>query len=100
MALSFGAFCTDSCAVPITCFRFSNFEASCWPVERNFEARGASYRYPGARADAVAEAKEHIASRNLYGQISAETYDGENLPFGDNIVNLVIVENAAQVTAA
>jgi len=51
-------------------------------------------------ADAVEEAKEQIASRDVYGQVSAETHDGKNLPLGDNIVNLVIVEDAAQVSAA
>lgn len=51
-------------------------------------------------ADAVAQAKERIASRGIYGQVSAETYDGKNLPFGDNIVNLVIVDDAAQVSAS
>jgi len=51
-------------------------------------------------ADAVEAAKGHIASKDVYGQVSAETYDGKNLPFGDNIVNLVVVEDAAQVTAA
>jgi len=50
-------------------------------------------------ANAVEKAKEHIAARGVYGQISAETYDGKNLPFGDNIVNLFIVEDAAQVSA-
>jgi len=48
----------------------------------------------------VEKAKEQIAAKNVYGQVSAEKYDGKNLPFGDNIVNLVIVEDAAQVSAA
>jgi len=51
-------------------------------------------------ADAVAKAKEQIASKEIYGQVSAETYDGKNLPFGDNIVNLVIIDDAAQLNAA
>jgi outer membrane protein assembly factor BamB len=46
----------------------------------------------------VAEARSHIASRDLYGQVSAETYDGRNLPFGDNIVNLVIVNGECAVS--
>jgi len=49
---------------------------------------------------AVEKAKQHIASKSIYGQVSAERCDGKNLPFGDNIVNLVIVEDAAQVSAA
>jgi outer membrane protein assembly factor BamB len=54
----------------------------------------------GLHTDArrVAEARSHIASRDLYGQVSAETYDGRNLPFGDNIVNLVIVNGECAVS--
>ena len=51
-------------------------------------------------AAAVEKAKAHIASRNIYGQVSAETYDGKNLPFGDNIVNLIIVDDAADLSCA
>ncbi len=43
----------------------------------------------------VQKARQHIDSLQLYGRVSAETYDGENLPYGDNIVNLVIVSETA-----
>jgi len=46
-------------------------------------------------AAAVAQAKRHIASKGIYGAVSAEVYDGENLPFGDNIANLVFVSRVA-----
>ncbi len=49
-------------------------------------------------ADAVARARRHIDALGLYGQVSAEVYDGRNLPHGDNIVNLVVVEDAARVS--
>ena len=41
----------------------------------------------------VEKAKTYIDSRGLYGKVSAETYDGENLPYGDNIVNFVVVSS-------
>ena len=47
----------------------------------------------------VAKAKAYIDSRGRYGAVCAETYDGKNLPFGDNVVNLVVVEDAAKLTA-
>lgn len=50
-------------------------------------------------ARAVEQAKDRIAKRKLYGQVSAETFDGKNLPFGDQIVNLVIAEDPAEVSA-
>ncbi|NQT36277.1 MAG: PQQ-binding-like beta-propeller repeat protein, partial [Planctomycetes bacterium] len=47
----------------------------------------------------VAKAKVHIDSLGLYGKVSAERYDGKNLPHGDNIVNLIVLEDAAKLTA-
>jgi len=47
----------------------------------------------------VAKAREHIDSLGLYGKVTAERYDGVNLPYGDNIVNLIVIESAAKVTA-
>ena len=47
----------------------------------------------------VAKAKAHIDSLGLYGKVSAERYDGKNLPHGDNIVNLIVIENAGRLTA-
>ncbi|MDP6044270.1 MAG: class I SAM-dependent methyltransferase, partial [Phycisphaerae bacterium] len=51
-------------------------------------------------AAVVAKAQEHIDSLGLYGKVTAERYDGKNLPYGDNIVNLVVIDSAANVTAA
>ncbi len=41
----------------------------------------------------VEKAKAHIDSCGLYGKVSVETYDGKNLPYGDNIVNLIVVSD-------
>ncbi|NQU20799.1 MAG: PQQ-binding-like beta-propeller repeat protein [Candidatus Nealsonbacteria bacterium] len=47
----------------------------------------------------VAKAKAHIDSLGLYGKVSAERYDGKNLPHGDNIVNLIVIDRAADLAA-
>ncbi|MDP6544492.1 MAG: PQQ-binding-like beta-propeller repeat protein [Phycisphaerae bacterium] len=47
----------------------------------------------------VARAQKHIDSLGLYGKVSAERYDGKNLPHGDNIVNLLLIEAPAKLTA-
>jgi len=48
----------------------------------------------------VKKAKAHIDSLGLYGKVWAERYDGKNLPHGDNIVNLIVIEDASDLTAA
>jgi len=47
----------------------------------------------------VERARARVDSLGLYGRVSAETYDGVNLPYGDNIINLVVVDDAAGVKA-
>ncbi len=42
-------------------------------------------------AEDVKKAQRYIDSQGFYGKVSAEKYDGRNLPYGDNIVNLVVV---------
>jgi len=49
-------------------------------------------------ASKIAEAKKHIAKIGSYGKCSAEKYDGKNLPFGDNTINLVIAEKSADIS--
>jgi len=44
--------------------------------------------------DQVAKARARIDALGLYGKVSAETYDGENLPYGDSVVNLLVLPNA------
>ena len=47
----------------------------------------------------IAKAKKHIDSLDLYGKVTAERFDGKNLPHGDNIVNLIVIADAAKLTA-
>ena len=42
----------------------------------------------------VAKAREHIRSQGLYGPVTAEPWAGRALPYIDNLVNLVVSENA------
>ena len=48
----------------------------------------------------VDKAKAHIDSLGLYGRAWAETFDGKNLPHGDNIVNLIVIEDPSALPAA
>jgi len=41
----------------------------------------------------VREAREYIRSKKLYGQISVDHFDGEALPYTDNLINLVVVRS-------
>lgn len=59
----------------------------------------------GLDADAgnVARAREHIQSLGRYGPVSVGLWDSRRLPYADNLVNLLVVEDAAapqQVDAA
>jgi len=47
----------------------------------------------------VEKAKSHIDSLGLRGKVWAERYDGKNLPHGDNVVNLLVIEDASALTA-
>ena len=42
---------------------------------------------------AIAEARKHIASQGLYGQVSVAQWAGKALPYVDNLVNLVVAED-------
>ncbi len=51
-----------------------------------------------ADPDTVAAAREHIQKRGLYGDVSVETLDSQDLPYADNLVNLLVVENPGGVS--
>ena len=44
-------------------------------------------------ASRIAMARRHIRSLGLYGRVSVEQWDGKALPYVDNLVNLLVVEN-------
>ncbi|MHC4500938.1 MAG: outer membrane protein assembly factor BamB family protein, partial [Planctomycetota bacterium] len=59
-----------------------------------------SYLVHGIDTDSVdiAKARIYIRSRNLYGPVSVARYNGKNLPYGDNIVNLIVADKLGNVS--
>jgi outer membrane protein assembly factor BamB len=57
------------------------------------------YRVHGLGSDeaSVATAREHVQTLGLYGDVSIETWADEHLPYADNIVNLLVVENEENI---
>ncbi len=51
------------------------------------------YLVQGLEADAqkVEAARAHIQSRGLYGRVSVRRWEGPRLPYGDNLVNLLVI---------
>jgi outer membrane protein assembly factor BamB len=47
--------------------------------------------------DAVARARKHIQRLGLYGPVSVETLDGRDLPYADNLVNLLVAEDLGRI---
>ena len=43
-------------------------------------------------SEQVARARERIAATGRYGPVSADRWDGEYLPYADNLVNVVVLE--------
>ena len=41
--------------------------------------------------------RKHIRSKDIYGKVSVDSYDGKHLPYTDNLVNLVISNNSSDV---
>lgn len=58
-----------------------------------------SYLVHGLDTDSenVVKAKAYLHSKNLYGSVSVARYDGKNLPYADNIVNLIVAETLGDV---
>jgi len=46
----------------------------------------------------VAAARDYVRSRNLYGPVSIERFEAATLPYTDNLVNLVVVQDAGRVS--
>lgn len=45
----------------------------------------------------VAEAREYIRSTGLYGRVSVAHFDGKNLPYADNVINLLVADGLGDV---
>jgi len=46
----------------------------------------------------IEAARKHIQSRGLYGKVSVRHWDSQSMPYGDNLVNLVVASGEYQVT--
>ena len=46
----------------------------------------------------VRAAREYVHEQGIYGPVSVEHFDGKSLPYTDNLVNLVVAENLADVS--
>ena len=60
---------------------------------------GDSYLVHGLDTDAqaVRAAREHIKKLEIYGRVSVDIFDGERLPYVDNLVNLIVAEDTFDV---
>ncbi len=61
--------------------------------------RGESFLVHGLDTDAaqVQQARQHILSQGLAGRVSVARFDGESLPYIDNLVNLIVAERLGAV---
>jgi SAM-dependent methyltransferase len=59
-----------------------------------------SYTVHGLEADParVAEARNYIQAKGIYGPVSVERYSRPALPYTDNLINLIVVQDAGNVT--
>lgn len=72
--------------------RDGKLTAALWASER--------YVVHGLDTDATAvdRARRHIQSLGLYGPVSVDTFDGQHLPYADNLVNLLVAEDIGKVS--
>ena len=58
-----------------------------------------SFLVHGLDADAanVAEARQHLHELGLYGKVSIDQFDGQRLPYIDNLVNLLVADELGDV---
>ena len=61
---------------------------------------GEGYIVQGLDTDAenIEKAKKTIMSKGLYGKVTAREFDGKDLPFIDNLVNLVVATGKSNVS--
>ncbi len=60
---------------------------------------GEGYTVHGLEADPAkaAKARSYIQSRDIYGPVSVEQFSGSVLPYADNLINLIVVQDAGKV---
>ena len=60
---------------------------------------GDNYTVHGLQADPgkVTEARRYIQEQGIYGPVSVEQFSGPVLPYADNLINLVVLQDAGKV---
>jgi len=48
--------------------------------------------------DNIEKARRHIRSLGLYGKVSVEQFQGDRLPYADNLINLIVSEELGEVS--
>jgi len=63
---------------------------------------GESYLVQGLDTDAekVRQARRYIRSLREYGKVSVECFDGKQLPYADNLANLIVAEDLGGIAKA
>ena len=63
---------------------------------------GDQYFVHGLDTDAgnIAAARSRLIEQGVYGPVSVDQWDGRNLPYADNLVNLIVADEPANVTEA
>jgi SAM-dependent methyltransferase len=61
---------------------------------------GAGFLVQGldAEADHVRQARQYLDSLGVYGQVAVDRFDGNTLPYVDNLVNLLVIETPNAVS--
>ena len=61
---------------------------------------GDQYAVQGLEADPaqVAQARDYLKSKGLYGPVCIEQFSGATLPYTDNLINLIVVQDPGKVT--
>ena len=59
-----------------------------------------SFIWHGLDADAmkISAAHRHIGSENVYGRVSFQTLTGTDLPYADNLANLIVADDLFGIT--
>jgi len=63
---------------------------------------GDQYFVHGLDTDAaeVTTARENLIKQAIYGPVSVDKWDGEHLPYADNLVNLIVADKPENISEA
>jgi outer membrane protein assembly factor BamB len=78
-------------------------QLGCGDGSRTAELRGGdSYLVHGLSTEPaeVAAARTRLRAQGVYGPVSVDLWDGQWLPYADNLVNLIVAEDAARADQA